>query len=167
MQVDLNSAKYKQAAGTGTCTDCSACGVGAEEATACVKAADRTCRCSAGHAALDEASNTCTACVDGSTFQTETGASTCEDCTACGDGATEATACTKTADRTCACSDGFEHFNGGSQSCSACEAGHFSNADTRAGGSDACQPWKNCPPGQGRVENSGGSSECFEAIKIL
>ena len=110
--TSCNGAEYKSADGTAsadiTCTTCTNCGAGKEEATSCSFDADRTCQdCATGKYSEDNGdcqdhSTTCDAGKYKSADGTATADITCTDCDTCSNGLNyETTACTFDTNRVC------------------------------------------------------------------
>jgi len=118
----------------------------------------------------------CTPCVAGQSFSTESGIDTCTTCKQC-DAASEVekTACTSTQDRTCQCKAGFY---GEAGKCTQCQSGKYTDENGKSACDEcmvcnsmtemmvsACQPSSNtvcrCKPPYGTTNNGGG---CYEIV---
>ncbi len=136
----------------GACAACSVCGPGTYESAACTPTADRTCgACHASCAACSGPNaNQCASCP--ASFFVSGGA--CHACTVCDAGTFQASACTTTADSTCAaCRAGSFTKVAGSTTCTPCPAGEVA----AAAGAATCSA---CPAGTSSGPGSGGCTAC-------
>jgi len=142
------------------CADCTVCGAGEEETSACAGTDDRVCSacadgtwspdgsacqtctaCGAGEQETlpcqADSDRVCSACADGS-FSPD--GSACQTCTACGAGEQETSPCQADSDRVCsACADGsFSPDGSACQSCTACGAGEEETSPCQADSDRVC-----------------------------